>query len=95
MTGIIVAICLWLPTIISFIKGLFSDTPKKKERVESNKSIVLIAKMLHACKGRKSKAEKEIWKIFETENNCQNVKERTLEYVAKKCDTAPLLLEYK
>jgi len=73
MTAIICIVCVSLPTLYTHIKGLFSETPKKKERVESNKSIVLIAKMLNACKKRKTATEKEVWKIFEAENNCQNV----------------------
>ena len=73
MTAIICIVCVSLPTLYSHIKGFFSETPKKKERVESNKSIMLIAKMLNACKKRKTATEKEVWKIFEAENNCQNV----------------------
>ena len=94
MTAIIVITLMALPTIYTYIKGLFSETPKKKGRVESNKSIVIIAKMLNATKARKSVAEREIWKIFEAENNCQNVKERVVkEYIAKQDSPQQLLLE--
>lgn len=96
MTGTIVAICIWMPTIFSFIRAFFFDIPKKKkERVESNKSIIILAKILQACQKKKTPKEKEIWKIFENENNCSNVKERTLDYVIKKTDSPQLLLEYK
>jgi hypothetical protein len=96
MTGSIVAICIWMPTIISFIRALFFDIPKKKkERVETNKSIIILAKILQACGKKKTPKEKEVWKIFESEQNCNVVKERTLEYVVKKSDSPQLLLEYK
>lgn len=97
MTGIIVAVCVWMPTIYSLIKSNFFETKaKKKERIESNKSIILLGKILSITKKRKNKTEKAVWDLFEAENNCQNVKERTIEYIAKKTSDPPqLLLEYK
>jgi hypothetical protein len=53
-TGLCVAIIIWLPSIFNFIKKLFELPKKKKERIENNKSIIILAKILQACRKRKT-----------------------------------------
>ena len=59
-TGLCVAIIIWLPSIFNFIKKLFELPKKKKERIENNKSIIILAKILQACRKRKTTTGKLI-----------------------------------